>query len=284
MEKIGVVHLVRACNGLEPFQRFLNSYLRYSNAAAHDLLLVYKGFNDPDHLAQFRSQVKRLPTRALCISDYGYDLRAYYLAAKNWNYTFLSFFNSFSEILADRWLDIMLNQASKEQIGLVGATGSFESPFSMLISDHSRPAFSLSERILTFLRSQIARIYFRPFPNPHIRTNAFMISRDLMLKTWPKCIFSKRMAYAFESGRYGLTQRIVCAGFKALVVGIDGLPYEQQDWPISRTFRQGDQENLLVADNQTRQYALASTQERKRLSARAWGERAEPTAEISKSI
>lgn len=39
-----------------------------------------------------------------------------------------------------------------------------------------------------------------------------------------------------------------------IVVGKDGEGYDKKEWRKSRTFRQSEQENLLVADNQTRDY------------------------------
>ena len=42
-------------------------------------------------------------------------------------------------------------------------------------------------------------------------------------------------------------------------------------WPASRTYRAGEQEGLLIADNRTDDWDRATPAERERLARRAWG-------------
>jgi hypothetical protein len=65
-------------------------------------------------------------------------------------------------------------------------------------------------------------------------------------------------------------------GLRPLVVGRNGEAYEKERWHLADTFRQGSQENLLVADNQTDRYAQADAATRAELSRCAWGEHARP--------
>jgi hypothetical protein len=58
------------------------------------------------------------------------------------------------------------------------------------------------------------------------------------------------------------------------VVGRDGAAYEPAEWPNSRTFRVDEQENLLVADNRTDEYASADAATRAALRRMAWGDAA----------
>ncbi len=95
---------------------------------------------------------------------------------------------------------------------------------------------------------------FQPFPNPHIRSNGFMVKRSRMLTFAPEEIRTKLDACAFESGPQSLTSRVRSDGLEALVVGSDGKGYAVQDWWQSETFRLGNQENLLLSDNQSRQF------------------------------
>jgi hypothetical protein len=117
---------------------------------------------------------------------------------------------------------------------------------------------------------------FDPFPNYHIRSNAFMLTRANILRIWPGFFPTKRVAYLFENGKRSMTRRILRMQLQALVVGKDGVTYQPQQWPLSHTFRHGLQENLLVADNQTRQFLQADIAQRKYLSSLAWGEQADP--------
>lgn len=116
-----------------------------------------------------------------------------------------------------------------------------------------------------------------PFPAPHLRTNAFMLRRQLMLGLKAGRLRTKLDAYMFEGGRDGLTGQILRRGLKALVAGRDGNAYAPEEWPASETFWQGEQSNLLVADNQTRDYACGSTRQRTFLSRFAWGYEAAPS-------
>jgi hypothetical protein len=61
------------------------------------------------------------------------------------------------------------------------------------------------------------------------------------------------------------------------VVARDGACYNHPDWSASATFWQGDQQNLLVADNQTRSYANGGLDRRRLLAAFAWGPDAAPS-------
>jgi hypothetical protein len=62
-------------------------------------------------------------------------------------------------------------------------------------------------------------------------------------------------------------------GLKPLVVGRDGFAYEKENWFESATFRNDDQMNLLVADNQTELYRNAPADMKMKLAKLAWGER-----------
>jgi hypothetical protein len=124
-----------------------------------------------------------------------------------------------------------------------------------------------------------AQIAFRPFPAPHIRTNAFLIRSDVMsrLKIWP--IRWKPQAWRLESGRGGITSQIDRMGLRAVVVGRDGIAYEQDDWYKGAIFWQGEQQNLLVADNQTDAYRYGDADRRILLSRLAWGGLARPATD-----
>ncbi len=81
----------------------------------------------------------------------------------------------------------------------------------------------------------------------------------------------KWVAFEFESGRRSMTNQILKFGLKALVVGRDGKSYEIDEWSKSRTFRNGDQSNLLISDNHTKNFDKFDFEDRRRLSLLAWG-------------
>ena len=275
MNQIGVVHLARAQNGLKPFEDFLRSYRQHPAGIAHDLVVVFKGFGSKEAAAPWEKAASDIPHKTIFISDWGFDLRAYRLAAEQMETPFGYFLNSFSEILSDGWLEKTFALMQRGRTGIVGATGSWESMYSNAIRDFGRIApTALGRRLSGFARVKACQFCFNPFPNYHLRTNAFMMSHDVMLNLWPRCILTKRGAYLFENGKNGLTHRILSLGLNALVVGKNGVGYDKEDWVGSNTFRKSDQQNLLVADNQTRLYQSADERTKSLLSAFAWGDRA----------
>lgn len=114
------------------------------------------------------------------------------------------------------------------------------------------------------------------FPNPHLRTNGFIIERRLFLNLVPDAIASKTQSYLFESGAESLTAQLLRRGLKVVVVGRDGVNYDIDQWARSRTYRLGDQSNLLIHDNQTRAYENLDSVGKATFAAMAWGEAPTP--------
>jgi hypothetical protein len=267
MHRIGVVYLARARDGIEAAERFLFSYAAYPAGLPHELLIVHKGLHKAD--ARRREDLfGKVPHGKLFMADFGFDIRAYRMAAEGLACEHLLFFNTFSEILGAGWLEKPYSLVTKPGVGLVGATGSWESMYANVLAE--KPA-GAAERATHWLRKTSCRFCFAPFPNYHVRTNAFIMQRELMLKLWPRLVLTKRGAYLLENGANSLTRRVVQRGLKVMVVGRDGTGFEKEDWNRSWTFRQGNQENLLIGDNQTRRYQNADEETRKHLARAAWG-------------
>jgi hypothetical protein len=276
VSRIAVVHLVRAKNGIEPLRRFLDSYSLLSPGIPHDLLIIYKGFRGRIP-PEFAAALSATPHREIHSGDIGYDIAPYFHAARIPDYDFLCFLNSFSVILDQNWLLKLYSHASREGVGIAGATGSWESVYSDLqgiIETKNQPPGVVRKRLRSLADTQLLKFYgkrFAPFPNFHIRTNAFMINRNLFLGIKRPRLILKIHAHEFESGRESLTGQILEKGLKPIVVGRDGAGYEKEHWHISGTFRQGEQGNLLVADNQTIRYHRLAPEEREKLRIHTWG-------------
>jgi hypothetical protein len=87
---------------------------------------------------------------------------------------------------------------------------------------------------------------------------------------------TKRDAHRLESGRHGITAQLTALGEPPVVVDRHGGRHGPAGWPHADVFWQGGQQDLLVADNQTRQYDAATPAQRRVLSAFAWGPDARP--------
>jgi hypothetical protein len=123
-----------------------------------------------------------------------------------------------------------------------------------------------------FLRTLLEQSHgFVPFPAAHIRTNGFMIASQVLARLRVSPPRRKGDAYRLESGRESITAQIERLNLRAQVIGSDGRAYEKCEWPASGTLWQGEQQNLLIGDNQTASYEQGDADTRRTLARYAWG-------------
>ena len=276
MSEICVVHLVRKKNGINPFKDFLESYLEFPAGTDHELLILYKGFHSETDVTPYEELLKGVPHTFLIIPDFGFDLGSYFIAIDKYNSKYFCFLNSFSVILDENWLLKFYHHISQPDVGLVGATGSWGSlcpkhPNQKPYSKNMPYLMKLVRPVVLPVARALFGMYFDYFPNYHIRTNGFMIARNIMLKIKRAVIFTKFQAFYLESGKNSITNQVRRMGLKPLVVGKNGRGYEKHEWDISNTFWRGSQENLLISDNQTRKYDSAIPDWKNKWEFFAWG-------------
>jgi len=302
-----LVHLVWAPLGPGPLLRFLDSYRRFDAGAGHRLLVLLNGFEPDQDLSPWREGLEDIEHEELRLERPLLDLAAYAQVSARVSAERYCFVNSWAELLADDWLGAMNRALSATGVGLVGATGSWGSirsyqrfmvglggAYSRVFPDRRR-AVEMLEAIarsdpgpapppqarrgipgLAFARALLGQSRgFAPFPVHHVRTSSFMIDGAVLRGVRLRPIADKNDTYRLESGHDSITAQVERLGLSAVVVGRDGVACRPQEWPESRTFWQGDQENLLIADKQTAYYARGSRVEREVLARYAWGERAE---------
>lgn len=110
------------------------------------------------------------------------------------------------------------------------------------------------------------------FPNPHIRSNGFIIRRSALLNHFPSIEPTKTAAYHFESGTAGLSALVRNSGLRLVLVNSEGEAFAEADWPKSETFRLGRQHKLLFHDNQTRGFASMSAPAQATHAMLSWGD------------
>jgi hypothetical protein len=246
---LAVFYLARGADAdhLDSFRRFVRSYRARPAGTDHTLFVIFKGFDGDEHLRRGREIFAGLDYQAIHTADDSFDLGAYAAAAAQIPHERVCCLNTNSAIIGDGWLGKLAANFDQPRVGLVGATGSFES-----------------------LRPRDPR--FPDFPNVHIRSNAFMMERTLMLAVLSGVPLRDKVdAYLAESGPASLTRRTFERGLAALVVGRDGRAYSPPWWPVSQTFRQGMQCNLLVSDNATRDFERLPWAGKQERCQRTWG-------------
>ncbi|HJQ60736.1 MAG TPA: hypothetical protein VJ890_27780 [Vineibacter sp.] len=237
---------------LASFRRFARAYRDLPAGVDHTLFVIFKGFRDAAHLEAGKAAFAELAYRPLHTDDESFDIGAYAAAAAQITHERVCCLNTHSEPLAAAWLGKLAANLDQPRVGLVGATGSFES---------LRP---LDQR-------------FPAFPNVHVRSNAFMIERTLLLSLLSGVrIRDKFDAFFAESGSWSITRQVFERGLSAAVVGRDGRGYTPTWWPVSQTFRQGMQANLMVADNATRDFERLPWSGKQDRCRRTWGRHLQP--------
>jgi hypothetical protein len=246
---VAVVHLIRRGNPDRFLRRFLSSYATHPAGLPHDPVFLLKGFDEAEATRLQRRISKRVGHPSFIrIDDQGFDIGAYKYAAERLDHMFVVFLNSHSEILCDRWLARLISAfSSHPDAGIAGAAGNWE---------------TLDAGI--------------PFPNVHLRSNAFAVRRLDFLALDFGPLDTKRACNKFEAGPRSMTHQMLERGLQPYVVGRDGSVFAKEGWPESGTFRSGRQENLLVADNRTRDFAEGSTRHRQKVARLSWGERSRP--------
>lgn len=279
------MHLVWAPLGAASLREFLRSYEAHPAGVSHELIVVFNDApagvrqdtakrrtavndaeRDPVALTpgSVVNELRGVEHRLIVLEESLLDLAAYGAVARLLEHELLCFLNSYSVILASGWLEKLVLALAPPDVGLVGATGSWESQ-----AEWRRGPVRDWFRQLSAIR--VPRREYPRFPNPHMRTTAFALERRLALELGLGRARDKHAAYLLESGRESITRQVQARGLRALVVGRDGCSYDVGEWARSRTFREGEQDNLLVADNRTDDWQRASASLRRRLSRDAWG-------------
>lgn len=261
--------MVRKANGMEPFLQFIRSFEKYRPGDEDwTLILIFKGFEGATECQPYLDAAQDLKAGRFDVSDEGYDISAYLKAVEHFHFETVLLFNSFSEILAPHWLDFY-RERFQPGVGMIGATASFESTSSAYLriaKDEKNPIL----KSLRYLKTLYLVCLFPLFPNVHLRTNAIMVRTSDFLRE-KRAIRTKMQALRFESGRRSLSRRLMKRGQKVFLLTKRGELLEAGKWPAARVFRSGDQNDLLIGDNQTRAYAAASAEGRKELQISAWG-------------
>jgi len=243
--QLTAIYVARYKEGIYNYCRFMDSLRRTRDDFR--LFIVYKGFPDIETAYENWHPLASVPTVGTCMmADQGYDLTAYRHGVERVNSPIVVCFNTHTEILNPRWPSIYADALNNPTVGLVGATGSWES----------------------FQKGWLRRLLFPPWPNPHVRTNAFAMRRDLLLKVWPRWFHTKQRCYLFESGHNSLTRRVWREGLKPVVVTGSNV-YDWWNWR-DLNYRSNNF-GLIAADNQTRRFHELSPAGQSLLHEITWG-------------
>ena len=268
MSQVLIVYLISVYDDRKNLKQFINSYKKYKAGTNHDLLICFKNFskNDPIFDTNELNEVKFIKFLDNH-SQNDYDWHSYSRVAKNYKDKIVFFMNCHSFPIVDDWLKKFYDNYEKKT--LLGPGGSKAS----MVNDALNGIHS-SNKIKSILYA-ISNFYdFGFFPNPHIRSNCFMISAEnyLGLKLTERYMLKKKGTWINESGRNGMTNQLKRKNFNILVVNSEGKAFIEKDWNKSNTYAINDQSKLIISDKYSRIYDNSNETEKLQISKQVWGD------------
>jgi hypothetical protein len=298
-----IVHLVRAANGLGSLREFVAAMRAHPPGIEHQLVLAMKGFASASEAAPYIEAAGDLEPEIEFFPDHGLDFGLYFAAAARLRRARYCFVNSHTRPTVDGWLAKLDAALELPDVGVAGATGSWSSFHSWIMYSLGLPSAyrgalppirqarelllevdfeqlgverrsKLDDlRVRLQLLSQVPEelLSFPPFPAPHLRNTAMLVSHAVLSNLRLVVVRNKMDTYALESGPLNITQQVREMGLRTLVVDCAGAVYEPGEWYRSGTLWQADQERLLAVDNRTRAYERGDIERRRVLAGLAWG-------------
>jgi hypothetical protein len=244
-----------------------------------NLICLVKGDFNPKELTEagYNFKVLRVPNTGRDI--YSYYYYATYLSKSD----FLFYFNTGSIVLGTQFVLTCLNEVSLNPLNAYAATGSYGSIIASNYFISLGPSLtSFGEKFINNVKIIYCKFIEYLFGIlgvsfiPHIRTNAFIISRGMFLNSFKEFFYgappkSRLFSLLYESSSSGLSGHIIRKGGRILVVGFNSIIYEHNDWLMSATYCSLDQSNLAVHDNRTKEFEFSPPRDKYKLYIGAWG-------------
>ncbi|MFN8243101.1 MAG: hypothetical protein U0X40_03515 [Ferruginibacter sp.] len=277
---VAVCYLMWLPYGEDFFYRFFESYQCFPAGCPHDLIILFNGTRYAGGIEKYLQYLDEKNIRySYQTMAEGLDFTAYFHLAANTSHPYICLLNTSSVIRAANWLELLFSPIRRNpQIALTGPSGSLESFYSTTKRSNSLLLKKGQNRREYFGKIKLIvknllywRFLFRPFPNFHIRTAAFLVEREIFLQYPQRSPQRKFQAYLIESGRNSLTNFVRKKQRLAFFVDKYGNLFDGANAFRSNVFRKQGQEDLLISDKQSEWFAAASPDEQKRLTQNAWG-------------
>lgn len=204
----GIIYLIRNSeDSLQYTKAFADSFRKYPvGDTKHRLILCFKGFTESWQIAIHKKCFLGIDYVTYYCQDVGYSMETFWKVMNEFACDKFVCLNSYSRINVERWLDIMDESLVTEYVGLVGVSSSSVSIFNCLLRQGK------------YAKAIIAYLWFKPEPNYHIRTNAFLGWKHIFMEIKLPRMRRKIDECRFESGRNGLTQRLIKLGYSVTTV------------------------------------------------------------------
>ena len=272
---VDIVFLLHADYGtLAEFETFAKKVKKslIKHPFDYNIVLLLKGY--PESEVVHTDEANRI----LVVPNIGRDLKSYYFYTLKSKAEYLFYFNTSSILISDHFITSGIAMLTSEHFGAVSATASFGSIvnpgyFRELVKcgQLSLP-IGISKYMISFIQKGLLRLIgYKPVP--HLRTNAFGCSKDFLIgavKYFGGNLNTRLASLRFESGHRGLSGYAILKNLKLVVVDKGGYAHGMENWCASKTYANGEQENLAVKDNRTDEYENSSATNKVRLYISTW--------------
>lgn len=266
-----VVYLCYYKNNFTHVNNFISNYKKYKSGIKHNLLICFKNL-DHEKIIFLKKKFKKIKYNFV-IDNFGdFDIGSYFRLAKKFNEKDLFFIGSYSYPVINNWLKIIYKNFSNNT--LISSAGSYQSLTSDAFNNSYRYnknfIFNFFLQIIFFFKNII---YFPIFPNPHVRTNCFLIKAKDLLKYPYKLNYKRKFhCWQFESGRLSLTNFLKKKRFNIIVVNSDGNIFNKNSWKYSGTYFYKKQKNIIIRDKHTDLFDNSNKKDRLKLEKMVWGD------------
>ena len=267
-EKPLVVYLAYEPYGIEYLERFIDNYKKFNSGYDHDFVICFKQFQNNDLIKEWE---KKIDIDYIKFDDSGqkndFDTGSFLRIAKKYSNRHILFLGTYMRPVTNNWLKIFKNHYKDNT--MLGSHGSFASISSQFLNFYYTK-YTKFQQIRWGLRHLVN---VKLFPNPHIRSSCFFIkSKDLLSLNFNTKKYTKKIeTNYFESGRCGLSNKLLKRGFELILVNSDNKSFKILDWKKSETFYLGSQKKLIFSDNRTDKYFQLSQLERDKMTELCWG-------------
>ena len=282
--QITVIYIAWGGLPIDTVKNFFESYEKFQAGYPHNLIIISRDYEaESEEFSIINDYTKKFNAKLINTPNIGQDFGAYYTGAKETNAEYILCLNSHSVIMCDDWILKFIRAKEKfPQMELIGSGGgwhksiSYYNYYNEILKQNNKKnwMYHIQKNKIRIINLFDRFKNFQHFPNPFIRTNAFLIKKSLYIdfiekechKKLPK---NKLQAYRMENGNRSLSRYVLKRGYNYCVVGRNNQIFMKDEFNISGTYH-SEFENYIVKDKQIKIFENADIKSRKCMENAAW--------------
>ena len=262
--EIIIIYLSTKYSKICDLNRFLRFYKKFKAGSKHKLIICFKQLSKKELTRRLRL-IKKIDYFIDPANVNDHEWGTLKRICQIYNKSYIFFMNDYSYPITTNWLKYF-NKFKKKKM-IIGCTASKSSNYdNSFYRNHKDNYFVAILKIVYFFFT------IPKFPNPHLRSNAFLIKAKYYLEFIKnKKINYKIQSLVLESGYNGFTNFFIKKKYKIKVLDRFGILYDIHSALLSKTFASYNQEGLIISDKQTRSYDKLDLKKKEKKRKQSWG-------------